>query len=60
VIPADVTKIDAAAFKGCKYLTVYCPAGSYAEQYCLENFIACDTANYEAMVAYYEALYPAE
>ena len=60
VIPADVTKIDAAAFKGCKYLTVYCPAGSYAEQYCKENFIVCDTANYEAMVAYYEALYPAE
>lgn len=60
VIPADVTKINASAFELCNYLTVYCPAGSYAEQYCLENFIACDTANYEAMVAYYEALYPAE
>ena len=59
VIPADVTRIDATAFSGCNFLTVYCPAGSYAEKYCLENFIVCDTANYEAMVAYYEALYPA-
>ena len=60
VIPADVTKINASAFEGCNFVTVYCPAGSYAEQFCLENFIACDTTNYEAMVAYYEALYPAE
>lgn len=60
VIPVDVTKINSTAFEGCNYLTVYCPAGSYAEQFCLENFIVCDTANYEAMVAYYEALYPAE
>lgn len=60
VIPADVTKIDSTAFSGCNFVTVYCPAGSYAEQFCQENFIVCDTANYEAMVAYYEALYPAE
>ena len=60
VIPADVTKINASAFALCNFVTVYCPAGSYAEQYCKENFIVCDTANYEAMVAYYEALYPAE
>lgn len=60
VIPADVTKISSSAFADCNYLTVYCPAGSYAEQYCKENFIVCDTANYETMVAYYEALYPAE
>ena len=60
VIPADVTKINANTFMGCNYLTVYCPAGSYAEQFCQENFIVCDTANYETMVAYYEALYPAE
>ena len=60
IIPADVKKIDATAFMSCNYVTVYCPAGSYAEQYCKENFIVCDTANYETMVAYYEALYPAE
>lgn len=60
VIPADVTSISSGAFEGCNQLTVYCPAGSYAEQFCQENFIICDTANYEAMVAYYEALYPAE
>ena len=60
VIPADVTQISSSVFDSCNNLTVYCPAGSYAEQYCKENFIVCDTANYEAMVAYYEALYPAE
>lgn len=59
VIPASVTVISPFAFSGCSNLTVYCPAGSYAEKYCLENFIVCNTANYEAMVAYYEALYPA-
>ena len=60
IIPADVKKIDATAFMSCNYVTVYCPAGSYAEQYCRENFIVCNTAEYEAMVAYYEALYPAQ
>jgi hypothetical protein len=60
VIPASVTVISPFAFSGCSNLTVYCPAGSYAEQYCKGNFIVCDTANYETMVAYYEALYPAE
>ena len=60
IIPADVTQISSSAFSSCNQLTVYCPAGSYAEKYCLENFIVCDTANYETMVAYYEALYPAE
>ena len=60
VIPADVKVISAGAFEGCQKLTVYCPAGSYAEQYCRENFIVCNTAEYEAMVAYYEALYPAQ
>ena len=60
VIPAEVTSIHATAFEGCNAVTVYCPAGSYAEQYCRENFIVCNTAEYEAMVAYYEALYPAQ
>ena len=60
VIPASVTSIHPYTFNSCNNLTVYCPAGSYAEQYCKENFIVCDTANYETMVAYYEALYPAE
>ena len=60
VIPASVTVISSSAFSGCSNLTVYCPAGSYAEKYCQENFIVCNTADYEAMVAYYEALYPAE
>lgn len=60
VIPADVTVMHAMAFHGCKNLTVYCPAGSYTEQYCKENFIVCNTADYDAMVAYYEALYPAQ
>ena len=60
VIPADVTNISGAAFTGCEKLTIYCPAGSYAEQYCKDNFIVCNTAEYENMAAYYEALYPAD
>lgn len=60
VIPADVTDIHPQAFHGSNNVTVYCPAGSYAERYCQENFIVCNTAEYEAMVAYYEALYPVE
>lgn len=60
VLPADVEFEDDTTFAGCNLLTVYCPAGSAAEQYCRDNFVACNTADYEAMVAYYEALYPAD
>ena len=60
VLPADVEFKNDSVLEGCNHLTVYCPAGSAAEQYCKDNFIACNTADYEAMVAYYEALYPAD
>ena len=60
VVPDTVQFLDTDVFASSKNVTVYCPAGSYAEQYCKENFIVCDTANYGTMVAYYEALYPAE
>lgn len=56
VLPADV-KFQDNTLADCKSLTVYCPAGSATEQYCKDNFIVCNTADYEAMVAYYEALY---
>lgn len=59
VLPADVQFQD-DTLEGCNQVTVYCPAGSATEQYCMEHFITCNTADYEAMVAYYEALYPAE
>ena len=59
VLPADVQFQD-NTFEGCNQVTVYCPAGSATEQYCMEHFITCNTADYEAMVAYYEALYPAD
>lgn len=60
VIPASVTSIEDDSFYGCNNLTVYCPAGSFAEQYCMENFIICNTKDYDTMVAHYEGLYPAE
>lgn len=60
MLPADVQFKDDTVFEGCNHLTVYCPAGSATEQYCMEHFITCNTADYEAMVAYYEALYPAD
>lgn len=38
-IPASVTAMDHLAFKNCNKLTIYAPAGSYAEQYAKENNI---------------------
>ena len=60
VIPETVQLLASDVFASCNDVTVYCPAGSAVEQYCRENFIACNTADYEAMVAYYEALYPVQ
>lgn len=58
VLPETVTHMRTFAdYHPYTYLTIYCPADSYAEQYATENFIVCNTADYEAMVAYYEALY---
>lgn len=38
-IPASVTEIQDWAFQNCESLTIYAPAGSYAEQYARENNI---------------------
>ena len=38
-IPATVTSIAADAFNGCANVTIYAPAGSYAESYAAENGI---------------------
>jgi len=38
-IPNSVTNIEKYAFEGCKNLTIYGPAGSYAEQYAKDNDI---------------------
>ncbi len=38
-IPDSVTSIGDDAFKGCPSLTVYCEAGSYAEEYARQNGI---------------------
>ena len=38
-IPASVTQIGIWAFVGCKNLTIYVPAGSYAETYARKNKI---------------------
>lgn len=55
VIPASVTNIAAGAFEKCNHLTVVTPAGSYAEQYCRDNWIVCNTQDYDKYVAEYEA-----
>lgn len=38
-IPNSVTSIDSFAFSGCTSLTIYAPAGSYAERYAYSNNI---------------------
>ena len=47
------------AFSGCNYVTIYTPKGSYAEQYAQQNFIACNTDDYDRYVEMYEEMYPA-
>ena len=39
-IPDRVTEISKTAFNGCDNVVIYCNAGSYAEQYAIENGIA--------------------
>lgn len=56
IIPASVTNISAGAFEYCNHLTIVTPAGSYAEQYCRDNWIVCNTKDYDKYVAEYEAL----
>ncbi|MBR2327423.1 MAG: leucine-rich repeat protein [Clostridia bacterium] len=38
-IPKSVTSIDRYSFKGCENLTIYVPAGSYAEKFAKEKNI---------------------
>ncbi len=38
-LPSSVKIIDKTAFQGCGKLTIYCPTGSYAEQFARENNI---------------------
>ena len=40
-LPASVTAIGSGAFIGCRRLTVTVEAGSYAEQYCINNGLTC-------------------
>ena len=41
-MPRSVTSIGASAFFGCRGLTVYAPAGSYAQAYCNLNGLRCE------------------
>ena len=43
-IPDSVTAIGYDAFYGCDSLTLTVPAGSYAEQYCIDNGLRYETA----------------
>lgn len=56
VIPASVTNIAEGVFEKCNRVTIVTPAGSYAEQYCKDNWIVCNTKDYDKYVAEYEAL----
>ena len=42
-LPQPLTFIHETAFKGCGMLTIYCPEGSYAEQFARKNGISCVT-----------------
>ena len=59
IIPGSVKTIEDMAFSGCNYVTIYTPKGSYAEQYAQQNFIACNTDDYDRYVEMYEEMYPA-
>lgn len=59
IIPSSVKTIEDMAFSGCNYVTIYTPKGSYAEQYAQQNFIACNTDDYDRYVEMYEEMYPA-
>lgn len=56
IIPASVTSIAPGVFENCNRVTIVAPAGSYAEQYCRDNWIVCNTKDYDKYVAEYEAL----
>lgn len=59
IIPSSVKTIEDMAFSGCNYVTIYTPKGSYAEQYAQQNFIACNTDDYDRYVEMYEEMYQA-
>lgn len=44
-IPDSVTRIEKDSFLKCKFLTIYCSEGSYAQKYAIENGIPYDTVN---------------
>lgn len=37
VLPASIKSIGSNAFTGCKYIVLYCKAGSFAEKYAIDN-----------------------
>ena len=54
VLPASTSYAgNSTLFDNCPVVTIYTPAGSWLESYARENFIPCNTTDYEAMNALY-------
>lgn len=54
VLPFNTTRVnDVALFVNSPKMVLYAPAGSWLESYARENFIPCNTTDYEAMNALY-------
>lgn len=55
VVPASVTWFPDYLLNGCKFVTVYAPAGSEAEKFANTQFISVNTADYEQKVAEFKS-----
>ena len=57
-IPNATSTIDATAFSGCPNLTVHCEKDSYANMYCINNFIDYFYSNIASLFPiYYSSVY---
>ncbi|MGN0542908.1 MAG: leucine-rich repeat protein [Acutalibacteraceae bacterium] len=57
-IPNATSTIDTTAFSGCPNLTVHCEKGSYANMYCIDNFIDYFYSNIASLFPmYYSSVY---
>lgn len=57
IFPDTMVEIEDETFVACNSMTIYTPAGSFAEEYANRNFIKVDTAGYNEQVAKYSKIY---
>ena len=57
VVPNEACEIHDKNFSASNLLTIYTPAGSYAEEYAKRNFIRCNTEEYEKVNREYRERY---